>query len=62
LLTPARTARELTTPNGAASRSEHLLIRIIGHSHNGPLDLVRRAARWHAPTSGHRGKAAQKMS
>jgi hypothetical protein len=44
LLTPARTARELTTANGAASRSEHLLIRIIGHSHNGTLDLVKRCA------------------
>jgi hypothetical protein len=45
LPTPARTARELTTANGAASRSEHLLIRIIGHGRNGTLDLVRCAAR-----------------
>jgi hypothetical protein len=37
--------RELTTANGAASRSEHLLIRIIGHGRNGTLDLVRCAAR-----------------
>jgi hypothetical protein len=48
-------------PERRRFQNGHLLIRIIGHGHNGTLDLVRRAARWRAPASGHRGKAAQKM-
>jgi hypothetical protein len=37
---PGGTAPELTTPDDAACGSGNLMIAIIGHGHNGALDLL----------------------
>jgi hypothetical protein len=52
LLTPIRTASDVTALSDPASWSGHLLIGIIDHERNGALDLLRRAARWRAHPPG----------
>jgi hypothetical protein len=54
LVTPIRTASDVTTLNDAASWSGYLLIGIIDHDHNSALDLFRRAVRWRAHPPGLR--------
>jgi len=60
LVTPIRTASDVTTLNDAASWSGHLLIGIIDHDHNSALDLFRRAVRWRAHPPSSRTAASQR--